>query len=737
MANSWPLKIEVDCPEPRPQKGRLIVAADGTTWDIAKSSNVWLDPATLTLMLAPLPVTAAWRTTYSGNYARYQKSDYTLTTPAKWKDMQVRASGDYFLQSLDVIERATLTTAWSANTGAFLALYVPSIKGSDDTVVLKAGWGVGAAGAVEVWFTASGKAAVYKSGVQVGYYDNNDSNIAPQAATPASSGIAGQFITIMMIPCRRRELLVVTNFGLSFSHVFGDLSALTSNTIVPAAAFSWLVPVGQASVQLSRVFFETSGYGVSPVKKLRYAPPTGATFTSTYAFDQIGTGTASATYSVVKDDLTAYTPNGVIKDVRAKVTLSSATGAATYGFYELDMVYQPDPSSTADDPVDITCDVERISISVDDDGRATCSLTTRRKPITDAGVDQPQITSDRPIRIALTDGATPTPVEIDIFRGTLAPPEITYEENDTTKDWSLFVYAGQDRSRDFDLAYIVESYPYDGLFFSSALLDLLEIAGYPDPSGPYITGDFPLLDLPYSPNISKGQYALAPDFFNTVGGYIDKLKNDYAANYITGWMPTTSGYLYVWIDPATATTTPAMTLYQSIGAASTAGVPEALRPKRVVRRMSSHYETPEATQVQVVGQDPATGLFITKSLVDTAAETASTAPASRPYNWRGRPVPYQLRDPTLTTQDAVDAACDILYDRLTTGRILIEWESDLLVLSSNNRPLWLGDVVRIMEPDGTTTKGDYRIIGIPTIDFVTEQTSGFSVRKAVYRGQKI
>jgi hypothetical protein len=230
---------------------------------------------------------------------------------------------------------------------------------------------------------------------------------------------------------------------------------------------------------------------------------------------------------------------------------------------------------------------------------------------------------------------------------------------------------------------------------------------------------------------------LAPDYFDTVGGYLDKLKNDYAANYITGWMPTTSGYIYYWIDPALATTTPVVTLYQSIATATTAGVTEVLRPKRVVRAMSSHYETPEATQVQVVGQDPSTGLFITKSRVDGAAETASTAPASRPYNWRGRPVPYQLRDPTLTTQDAVDAACDILYSRLTTGRILIEWESDLLVLSSNNRPLWLGDVVRIMEPDGTTTKGDYRIIGIPSIDFVTEQTSGFSVRKAVYRGQKI
>jgi len=685
-------------------------------------------------MLAPLPVTSAWRTTYAGNYARYQKTDYTLTTPASWKQMQIKASGDYYLQSLNVTERATLTTAWSANQPAYISLYVPGLKDSDDTVILKAGWGVGSAGSVEVWFAANGSAQVYKSGVLVGTYQRNDSNIAPQANAVYLTSVASDFITIMMIPCRRRELVVSTSTGLAFSHVFADLSPATANTITPAAAFSWLIPQGQASVQLAKLQFATSGYGVSPVKKLRYAPPTGATFYSTYAYDAIGPGSASATYSVVKDDLTAYTPNGTIKDVRAKVTLSSSTGSATFGFYEIDMVYDPEVGSTADDPVDITCDVERLSISVDDNGRATCSLTTRRKPITDAGVDQPQITSDRPIRIALSDGAV-SPTYIDVFRGTLTPPEITYEEGDTTRDWSIFVYSGQDRSRDFDLAYIVESYPYDGLIAVNAIIDLMLIAGYD--GNVYLSGDNPLLDLPYSPNISKGQYALAPDFFDTVGGYLDKLKNDYYANWITGWMPTTSGYLYVWQDTPNASTTPVMTLYQSIATATTAGITEVLRPKRVVRRMSSHYETPEATQVQVVGQDPATGLFITKSRVDTAAETASTAPASRPYNWRGRPVPYQLRDPALTTQDAVDQACDILYDRLTTGRILIEWESDFLVLSSNNRPLWLGDVVRIMEPDGTTTKGDYRIIGIPTIDFVTEQTSGFSVRKAVYRGQKV
>ena len=193
----------------------------------------------------------------------------------------------------------------------------------------------------------------------------------------------------------------------------------------------------------------------------------------------------------------------------------------------------------------------------------------------------------------------------------------------------------------------------------------------------------------------------------------------------------------MWIDPAVASTTPVMTLYQSIAAATTAGVTEVLRPKRVVRKMSSHYETPEATQVQVVGQDPATGLFITKSLIDSPAEIASTAPASRPYNWRGRPVCYQYRDPALNSLDAVTAACLMLYNRLTTGRTMIEFDSTFLVYNVSNRPVWLGDVIKLMDTDGVGVLGNYRIIAIPQIEFVQENTVGsstlFNVRRASYR----
>jgi hypothetical protein len=68
------------------------------------------------------------------------------------------------------------------------------------------------------------------------------------------------------------------------------------------------------------------------------------------------------------------------------------------------------------------------------------------------------------------------------------------------------------------------------------------------------------------------------------------------------------------------------------------------------------------------------------------------------------------------------------------GRILIEWESDFLVLSTTNRPLWVRDIVTIMQPDGVTVKGLYRIVAIPTIEFVVENGT-VQFRKAIYRGQ--
>jgi hypothetical protein len=230
-----------------------------------------------------------------------------------------------------------------------------------------------------------------------------------------------------------------------------------------------------------------------------------------------------------------------------------------------------------------------------------------------------------------------------------------------------------------------------------------------------------------------GKYSFAPDYGDTVGGTLDKIRTDFFATWVTGWFPSTAGYRYTFRDVNSLPSTPAIALYMATAGATTGGVSSDLAWKRVVRSMTAKYEMPEATSVTVKGQDPSTMLLYTKSTANASAELASTAPASRPANWRGRPCLYELRDPALTTQAAVDQAAGILYTRLTTGRVIVEFECDFLVHETSNRPIWLTDVVRIYEADGTTVRGNYRIIAIPSIDFKTERGTGLSLRTATYR----
>jgi hypothetical protein len=269
----------------------------------------------------------------------------------------------------------------------------------------------------------------------------------------------------------------------------------------------------------------------------------------------------------------------------------------------------------------------------------------------------------------------------------------------------------------------------------NAIIDLMLIAGYD--ANIYYSGDTPVQELPYTTNVSKGQYTLAPDYGDSVASYLDKIKQEYYATWITGWMPTAAGYYYQWLDVNAASTASTMTLYQSISTATTAGVAEELQPQRVIRSLNSYNEEAECTQVTVIGQDPNTGIFIPYTQIDSAAEIAATAPASRPRNWRGRPVCYQYRDPALNTLDAVTAACLMLYTRLTTGRTMIEFDATFLVYNVSNRPVWLGDVIKLMDTDGVGVLGNYRIIAIPSIEFVQENTVGsstlFNVRRASYR----
>ena len=112
MATNWPLLVEVDCPEPRPDLGRVCVGADGTCWDRQYSTG-WFDNVTNTAMPAPLTVTEAWSSNYAGLYARVPRSAYTLITGSIWKQMEINAAGDYYLTATSL---GTANTQWVQTT---------------------------------------------------------------------------------------------------------------------------------------------------------------------------------------------------------------------------------------------------------------------------------------------------------------------------------------------------------------------------------------------------------------------------------------------------------------------------------------------------------------------------------------------------------------------------------------------------------------------------------------------
>lgn len=740
MASVWPVKVEFDCPEPRIDLGRLVVSADGTSWDMGLSDDtIFADPATGTAMLAPLCFRPSWATTFTGDYYRYHKTDYTLTTAASWKENHIRGLGDVFLEGAGVNEVVTVTTAHAANTPVFVSAYIPGIASTDTFVVLECGWNRGAADELTVRLMGNGEVQVQKGTAIVGRYNRREPQLFSGRAAGTAKAVKQTFASFCLLPCRKRDLLIVTDWGQSFAHTFEDLDSESStNTITPAGQFYWYVPAGKPSVQAAVVHFETAGTLIGPPVQMRYAPPALTTFTSIGAADPVGptTATTSATLSLVEEDgSTAFTPDGALYVARVKIALTG-DGDGTIGYYAADLYCDPTTTTTVDDPVDVTCALETLTLSVEETGRTTCRMSARRKNLTDAGVDRPQLTANRPFRVALLDDATPTPGEIDLVRGVLNPPSIDYLERDTSAshDWSLLTFDGQDRMA-VPERMMLFTYPYDGLALDDVVADLVTLAGW----GAEVQNiESTAFTLPYSPTVSSGEWGFVPDRGDTVAQWLDKMRADFAASWLMAWVPTTAGYAFWFLDPGSFTNTPAMTLYQSTAAAISAGVSSALAPARIVRRLAAHYERPEANQVQVVGQDARTRLLIYGTYNDDASQDAGLAVASRPENWLGMVETVIHTDPALSTQEAVGRAGLLLSDRLMPGRVLIEWDSDLLVDATDDRPLWLGDVVRIMEPDGTTVKGDYRIVAIPQIEFLREDDGGaFALRRARYRGQLV
>lgn len=765
MANKWDLKVEVDCPEPRPGGTRLLAAADGTTFDVYRVikatppiGNPWEDnsfeqlwqcPATGVVMLAPLPTLTQWNSTFSGNFSRLKitgvpdcpitgVSDFAMFDTSKWRLTEEGSAGNYYMQTISstgaplTFAESTLTSSLplAANTAMYYSFYSPPSQTGTKTIQFMVRYGQYTnANRVELQFYSDGSVLVFKGGIQVGQYNKQNDDFKPSRTTNSNKSVENGYKNVMLIPYKNRELLIHCSDGFAINHIFNDLPNAAGNNIIPNDFVYLCCPYIGTKVQAAIIKFATSAlfYG-SPVT-WKYAPPSGATFSTKAYYTNGGNVNPTytyGTYGIVKPDFSAYTPNGVDKDVRCQVQLTG-DGNGTICVECVDVWYDPPISATANAPIDITTAVKTLTMSVDENGAAKIQLSAVRQDLINLGIPNYQYQQDRPIRLAIGDYAGNY---VDFFRGTLKAPTIMYEKGNPDASASILTYDGVDRTNDANTMFMFSAVPYDGNTILATLQDLWLQCGY---NSSYLNVSTSTFTIPRSSDIGKGKYSFIPEWGDTCGKKLDDLHQTYAATWIKGWFPSATGYKYNFLDRSTLSTTPKISLYNTWADAIADGTPRALAHNRIIFEREFIYEPPEATAVSVIGYDPGVNQLIKVTQRDSAAETPNTAPASRPRNWAGRPIDYILTDPGINSVSAANTALGMLYSRLTQGRNLLTVKCEFLVDHVSNVPIWIGDVVKVYNPSGLSSFVNMRVISISNIEFVMEnQTDDLDVRYATY-----
>ena len=742
------LKFEVDVAEPRVYLGRLVAGLDGTSVKMSYSTDMWQDPVTGTMMLKPLSLTGAWSSTFTGTgYVRTALSGFSFITPGNFKQVQIRGTGDYFIrQYKGTEERFTTTASYAQNSCFNVSFFNSGIDTNSDDVFLKVDFNYNLTGGtiIQLFFYGNGKIELYKNGRITGILDRSTLNFAPGNQLFYTQALANKFCDILIIPYRNRDLLIHTNFGTSGVFSFEDLDPTsTTNAILPAGQVSFRFPKAKGSVQFSQCHFKTIGSVIGSPVKFRYAPPasyTSLTLQNRSIYGTIGpSATLTVTPTLVEDSATPgtfvnFVPDGIKTIANCKISITSSNSLSNVALACGDAWYDPTPTTTSATPIDITTALEECHISIGEDGKGSGSIICRRQKLLDLGVAQPGITGDRPFRMNFYNTASP-PQTLDLMRGTMSAPVITYTESDPNYKISTLAYELRDRSYDFEISQLTDSIPLDGMTFTQAIGNLLTTIGYTSADFYVSPNSFV---IPTNADIASGTYNLTPSREDTIASILERMKRDYAATWYTGWRPDylSGSTYYYWTDLDAASTTPAITLFQSIQSAISPpnNLSQQNAQNQVIYSLKKQYEAPEANHIYVCGVDYRTGNLIYSFYNDTASQTPNTAPASRPKNWVGRTKAAVLIDPSITTQAAADYSKNILANRLSRGRTIIEFDSELLQYTngSNMDFVWIGDYVRIMMPNGTSVYGEFQIIAIPDIT-IRQEATGLAIKKCTYR----
>lgn len=644
--------------------------------------TTWVDPATGTLMLRPAPMSIGWDTANTGIYARLGKANFTFNDSTKWVEADMAGTGySKFLQLKDSAagssDRTGVTTStYAKNRGFYVAFFAYSWNDAK-SIALKCGWNSSASDAsgVSIRVYGGGVCEVLKDGVVIG-----KGSLVGKREDDAGQSVNNSVVSVVLIPFRKRELLVVSNLGGSFTVLFDDIDEADTDPAITAATNFWFdVPSGAISIEVAPLSYPSSGWRASIPSEKNDAPGGGEVPTFTVLKGANGTVTGSL---VLRSDATVtFAPDGVTKSWRVRADLAG-DGTYTPFVYAILAEFPPIVEYTSGAyEQDITSYVVDLSIDVPESPEGVRVEFTIKSPDEIDPGNALKLTSlaGRPYKIKYG--------ELDLIEGRLGPPRVKLGIDDAT---TRVQFEGGDLWQWLETCVFTEEVPLDGLYLHEAVEFLLRSAAIPDSVWTVETSGV-LISGPEGAG-SRGDWQAKIEVGDTAADWMRKLHESYAATWHYGFYPTAAGIQFLFVSPETLGEISLIELYESID-----DVPAAtLYPWRFVcRTVDTHDLQPEANRIIVTGLDLRTRRPIQVTYNDFDSQDPTLDPLSRPDNWLGDLAPYGFVSELLTSQSLCEDAADLLAKRLTVQRHFWEIEAELLIDDSTDLPLWRGDALTI------------------------------------------
>lgn len=702
------LTAHFDHAQPRFSRDRIGIALTGKALGNRDYLNGCIfEPVTNSLILKPKCYEDTWDTSNSGAYAKLALSDFGSPTGFKEADRSGTGVKKYITHG-DINKDLITSGTYAKNTG-FVVSFLNYSNGSTGGILLECGWSTVADVSDDVAFRlyANGIGEIWKGGVKVA-----DGRVAASGGSKQN-----ETLTLVLMPCRKKELLVWAVDGSTTlersrfsSHgmraVFDDIDDDDADPeITPASNFWVRQPNVSMCIMVAPLKFATSGTAASELFTLAEAPDLADVYETfdnaswaggaaqdyrIYGDQSYRTGnTDAASASLVESDgSTAFTPDGTMREVRIKTSLSG-DGNSSPTIYGAELGFANLGADTDDSEVfDATDYLVEWNLEVPD-GKNGATVTAHfvRDDVLYAGVAGIEVQSNRPLRFDM--GTTV------IMDGRTGPPSFSRLLDEQAQDIKFQVY---DQIQALKRYKIRDLKPFDGMTVSHASNDcvirfLLNLIKFPSARINLETASVSVGEK--APSFCE-QWAEFADVGATALEVLDRFMEDYLGGWFYAFVPTAAGIDFVTKSPATlAAQSPVFKLYWSTADAVADGVASGDAWKHVMWTHDRSIIEAEGNEVIVSGIDNRTDTAISARKRDASAQDPTLAPSARPNNWAGEPVRIGMISGGINTLAVASSGASLLFDRGSAQRVLDEVSCEMMIRDSDGLPVWRGDKITL------------------------------------------